>query len=141
MLLKSATRSQGNTCQKISCMKFILPMNVRMPTIVGILNLLAGKIHHRVSYQHFYPPPPPPRGDMGFISVRRCTEPMTQLPRQGHGHRFTLEFHVRSISPEPFERFSLNFTQMFLSMRRCAEPMFKGKLNLRTSKNALVKVF
>ena len=36
---------------------------------------------------------------------------------------FTLEFRVRSISPEPFERFSLYFTQMFLSVRLCAEPM------------------
>ena len=35
---------------------------------------------------------------------------------------FTLEFCVGSISPEPFERFSLNFTKMFLSVRQCAEP-------------------
>ena len=36
---------------------------------------------------------------------------------------FTLEFRVCSISPELFERFSLNFTQMFLLVIRCAEPM------------------
>ena len=30
---------------------------------------------------------------------------------------------VRSISPESFERLSLNFTQMILSVRRCAEHM------------------
>ena len=36
---------------------------------------------------------------------------------------FTFEFYVRSLSPEPLHRFSLNFTQMFLSVRRCAEPM------------------
>ena len=34
---------------------------------------------------------------------------------------FTLEFRVHSISPEPLGRFSLNFTQIFLSVRRCAE--------------------
>ena len=32
-------------------------------------------------------------------------------------------FRVRSISPEPFENFSLNFTQMFLSVSKSAEPM------------------
>ena len=36
---------------------------------------------------------------------------------------FTLEFLVRSISPEPLDRFSWNFTQMFLLVRRCAEYM------------------
>ena len=36
---------------------------------------------------------------------------------------FTLEFHVRWLSPEPLHQFSINFTQMFLSVRRCAEPM------------------
>ena len=36
---------------------------------------------------------------------------------------FTLEFGVRSISPQPFERFSLKFTQMFSSVRLCAESM------------------
>ena len=116
-----------------------------------------------------------------FLSVRRCVEAMTQLPRlqkvkvtfQGHGiftlqfsvwsHRLsslnivffslkcsphgdvvqnpwfsyaqsmsssylkimelTLQFYVCSISSEPFERFSLNFSQLFLSVIRCAEPM------------------
>ena len=36
---------------------------------------------------------------------------------------YPLQFPVRSIYPEPFERFSLNFTQMFLFVRRCAEHM------------------
>ena len=35
---------------------------------------------------------------------------------------FTLQFFVSSISSEPFVRFSLNFTQLYLSVRRCAEP-------------------
>ena len=34
-----------------------------------------------------------------------------------------LHFLVRSISPEPFTRFSLNCGQMFASMSRCAEPI------------------
>ena len=34
---------------------------------------------------------------------------------------FALEVGVCYISPEPFESFSFNFTQMFLSVRRCAE--------------------
>ena len=45
---------------------------------------------------------------------------MTQLPRFK-----ALELRVLSISPEPFGRFSLNFTQMFLSVRRCAEHMIQ----------------
>ena len=36
---------------------------------------------------------------------------------------FTVQFPVCSISAEDFKRFSLSFTQMFLSERRCAEPM------------------
>ena len=57
-----------------------------------------------------------------FVSVRRCAEPMTRLPRlkvtlQGHVIYTLIHFH--SISPEPFEQFSLNFTQM----RRCLEHM------------------
>ena len=36
---------------------------------------------------------------------------------------FTPEFRVGSISHEPFRWFSLNFTQIFLSVRWCAEPM------------------
>ena len=35
----------------------------------------------------------------------------------------TLEFCVRSISPQPLVRFSLNITQMFFSVSWCAEPM------------------
>ena len=36
---------------------------------------------------------------------------------------FALEFRIGSISPQPFERFSLNFIQMFLSVIQCAEFM------------------
>ena len=57
-----------------------------------------------------------------FLSVRRCAEHMTQLPRL-KVKGFTLEFRVRSISPKPLGQFLLNFTQMFLSMRRCADRM------------------
>ena len=34
-----------------------------------------------------------------------------------------LEFHVHSISPEPFERYLLNLGQMFTLVRWCAEPI------------------
>ena len=65
-----------------------------------------------------------------FLSVRRCVEAMTQLPRlqkvkvtfQGHGI-FTLQFSVWS-----HRLSSLNvvfFTQMLPSVRRCAEPMIQ----------------
>ena len=37
--------------------------------------------------------------------------------------RVLLDFLVRSIPPEPFERFSLNFGQMFASVSQCAEPI------------------
>ena len=37
---------------------------------------------------------------------------------QGHG--ISLHFRVHSISPEHFERFSLNFTELFLSVHQCA---------------------
>ena len=61
-------------------------------------------------------------------SMRRCADPMTQLCTfKVRSHlkvmEFTHQFCVRSISTEPFEQFSLNFTQLFLSVRRCAEPM------------------
>ena len=59
-----------------------------------------------------------------LLSVRRCAEYMTQLPRRkikDTGQGINLEFRVRYISPEPFVRFSFNFTQMFLSVRQCAE--------------------
>ena len=36
---------------------------------------------------------------------------------------FTLEVHARSISPEPFDQFSWNFTHMVLLVTRCAEHM------------------
>ena len=63
------------------------------------------------------------------LSVRRCAEPINMVCRlkvkvnfQGHGI-YPLRFPVRSIFHEPFERFSLNFTQIFLLARRCAEHM------------------
>ena len=56
----------------------------------------------------------------------------TQTQGPGHTSRswshfkvmeFTLGFCVHSISPECIERFSLNFAQIFLSVRRCAKLM------------------
>ena len=63
-------------------------------------------------------------------SVIRCAEPMNwsadsmnvKVNFQGHGI-YPLQFPVRPISPEPFERFSFNFTYIFLSVSRCAEHM------------------
>ena len=53
---------------------------------------------------------------------------MTQLQRLKvkvtvQGHRLYLEFCVRYISPEPFERFLKSFGQMLISLRQCAEPL------------------
>ena len=53
-----------------------------------------------------------------FLSMRKCAELMTKLPRlkakvTGQGHVIYPLICVRSISPESSERFSLNFTQMF----------------------------
>ena len=63
-----------------------------------------------------------------FLSARRCAEHMTQLwslevnvTVQGHG--IYPKVGVCYIPPEPFESFSLNFTEIFLSVRRCAEEM------------------
>ena len=63
-----------------------------------------------------------------FLSVRGCAEVMTRLHRLQvkvtlQGHVIYPSIRVRSIFLESFERFSLNFTQMFLSVRRCAEHM------------------
>ena len=44
---------------------------------------------------------------------------------------FTLEFRVRSISPEPFDQFSWNFTHMFLLVSWCVEHL-TSYLNSRT---------
>ena len=49
-----------------------------------------------------------------LLSVRRCAEHMTQLPRlkvTDQGHVVYPSIRVPSISHESFERFSLNFTQ------------------------------
>ena len=73
------------------------------------------------------------------LSVRRCAEHMTRLRRNKvkvtlQGHVINPLILVRSISPEPFERFSLNFTKMFLSVRRCAEPMTQlRRLNVKVT--------
>ena len=68
-----------------------------------------------------------------FLSVRRCAEHMTQLPRL-KVKGFTLEFRVHSIFLEPFGRFSLSFTQMFLSVRQCAECMTRlHRLNVKVT--------
>ena len=63
-----------------------------------------------------------------FLSERPCAEPMTKLSRLKV--KVTLQDHViypsirvRSISPKPLDRFSLNFSQMFLLVRQCAEHM------------------
>ena len=50
------------------------------------------------------------------------------LVKQTQGHTLKasdlpLNFVSAMISPEPFESFSINFTQMFLSVSWCAEPM------------------
>ena len=64
------------------------------------------------------------------LSVRRCAEFITQLHRLKvkvtlQGHVIYPPIPVRPISPESFERFSLNFTQIFLSVRRFAEHINK----------------
>ena len=41
--------------------------------------------------------------------------------------KFTFQFWVRSISSEPFERVLLKFTQLFLSVGRCVEPLTQGQ--------------
>ena len=53
------------------------------------------------------------------LSVRRCAEHMTQLPRIKvkvicRAHVIYPSIRVRSISPEPFQQFLLNLTQMVL---------------------------
>ena len=60
-----------------------------------------------------------------FLLVRPCAELM-QTQGQGHISKswdLPLNFVSGPLSPQPFERFSLNITQMFRSVRRCAEPM------------------
>ena len=59
-----------------------------------------------------------------FVSVRQCAEPMIGYTDSGSHFNvmwFTLQICVCSISPESFGGFSLNFTQMFRSVRRWAE--------------------
>ena len=57
-----------------------------------------------------------------FLSLRWCAEPLTwphrlKVKDKPQGHVIYPSFCVYSISPEPFGWFSLNFTQMFLSVR------------------------
>ena len=73
-----------------------------------------------------------------FLSVKRCGEPMTWLPRLNV--KFALQSHgvyplirIRSIFPELF---SLNVTQMFLSVRSYAEPMTQGLGHTSRSRNS-----
>ena len=65
------------------------------------------------------------------------TVSQTQLKEIG----FSLEFYVRSISLEQFKRFALNFGQMFISVRSCAEPMAQlQRLNIKaTNKGHVIK--
>ena len=61
-----------------------------------------------------------------FLLVRGCAKHMTELPSlkvkiTGQGQSIYLEFCVRSISPEPFDRFSWSFTHTFVLVRQCAE--------------------
>ena len=61
-----------------------------------------------------------------FSEMMHTTWPAYLDPRpwsQVKVNGFTLELCVLSISPEPLGWFSLNFTQMFLSVRRCAKQM------------------
>ena len=64
-----------------------------------------------------------------LLSESCCAKIMTGLLHRPKvkvtvwGHGFNLEFGVRSISLEHFERFSLNFTQMFTLVRQWAEPI------------------
>ena len=62
-----------------------------------------------------------------FLSRRRCAESLTQLRRLNaevtlQSWDLLLNF-VSFKSPQPFVRFSLNITQMILSVSWCAEPM------------------
>ena len=63
------------------------------------------------------------------------TASQTQLKVIG----FSLEFYVRSISLVHFERFALNFGQMFISGRSCAEPMAQlQRLNIKATNEGRV---
>ena len=65
---------------------------------------------------------------MGWLWHLMVTLTYFLIPRREAewGYRNVLRLSVRrvsSISPELLRPFSLNFTQMFLSVRQCAEPM------------------
>ena len=55
--------------------------------------------------------------------MSRTNNSATQTQGQGHtqGHVINPSICLRSISPKPFD--TLYFIQMFLLVRRCAEPM------------------
>ena len=93
---------------------------------------------------HSISPEPLERFSLTFtqmiLSVRQCVLHISRLRRLKvkvtlQGHVIYLSIRVRSISPEPFERFSLIFIQMFLSMRQCAvEPIiWLGRLNVKVT--------
>ena len=91
---------------KVTCQGIILEFRVRSIS-PGPFGRFSFKLHPNV------------------LSMRQCAKPMTRLHRlkvkvtlQSHG--IYPSIRVRSISPKTFERFSLNFTQMFLSLRWCA---------------------
>ena len=76
--------------------------------------------------------------------MRQCAEPMTWLCRLKvtlQGHVIYPSFGVRApYIPEPFVRFSLNFTQMFLSVKWCAEHMTQlCRLKVKVSKGAKIR--
>ena len=62
-----------------------------------------------------------------FLSMRRYNEAMTQVRRllvkvTLQGHAIYPLFRFRFVSPVPFEQLLLDFTQMFLSVRRVQNP-------------------
>ena len=74
-----------------------------------------------------------------FLLVRRCVESLNWLQKLKikvtlQGHVLYPSICVRSISSDPLGRFWLDFTQMFLSVSSCAEPMtWLCKLNVKVT--------
>ena len=84
-------------------------------------------------------PPVRPNVTLSFPLHYSTTEAMTASQTQLKVIGFSLEFYVRSISLEHFERFALNFGQMFISGRSCAEPMAQlQKLNIKATNEGRV---
>ena len=59
---------------------------------------------------------PPPQSRRGVIGM-----PFIYLSVRASICLSISHFHVRSVSPEPFERFSLNFGKMFTLVKWCTE--------------------